>query len=133
MAARAVVFRTTCPARARCPIACKPVLDRNVTLRRDIVVRAEAEPVPVSEDESGLEEVEVVDEVQEQRALREDKRQAQRSFQGKGGQRGGRNQKDAWENKIIQVRDRPHKHCTCNLTCRRLESETGAASTTLIP
>ena len=54
-----------------------------------------------------------VDEVQEQRALREDKRQAQRSFQGRGGQRGGRNQKDEWEDKIIQVRNEPHSTTTC--------------------
>lgn len=109
MAARAAVFRTPAPVvRSRCPIASKPVLDCNVTLRRDTAVRAEAEPAPMSEGESEL-ELEV-DEVQEQRALREDKRQAQRSFQDRGGERGGRDQKkDEWEDKIVQARDKPHK------------------------
>ena len=106
MAARSPVLRTTTPlVRARCPIACKPVLDRNVSLRTSTIVRAEAESAPDTAGESEVDAPLEVDEVQEQRALREDKRQAQRSSQGRGGQRGGRNQKDEWEDKIVQVRD----------------------------
>lgn len=139
MAARAPILRVSAPlARARCPIVCKPVLDRNATLRRHTIVRAEAEPSPVTEAESDSLDAELeVDKVQQQRALKEDQRQAQRSsggYQGRGGQRGGRDQKDEWEDKIIQVRDQPHSTtCTWQLTCSSSENGRSAGATNQHP
>jgi hypothetical protein len=115
MATRLPVLRTAPLARARCPIACKPVLDRKPTLHRLSCVRAaDAEPELAPEEDTDI-ELEV-DEVQEQRALREDRRQAQ-----SGSQRGGqRRNEEEWEDKIIQVRNKPVAGCNARGTAREV-------------
>lgn len=97
MAARAPLPRTVAAIRVNTGLITRPKVSPNVAVDRLVYARAAAED-PASAAEDDVPELEV-DQVQEERARKEDSRQAQRTFS-----RGSQRKKEEWEDKIVQVR-----------------------------
>lgn len=96
MAACAPLPRRVAAVRVNTGFVTRPRVVSNVSPERIVCVRAAAED-PASATEDDTPELEV-DQVQEERARKEDSRQAQRSYS-----RGGQRNKEEWEDKIVQV------------------------------
>lgn len=97
MAAHPAVPRRVAAVRINTGLVNRPKVSPTGTLERAVCVRAAAED-PASASEDDVPELEV-DAVQEERARKEDARQAQRSYS-----RGNQRNKEEWEDKIVQVR-----------------------------
>jgi hypothetical protein len=111
MAARLKLSKAPVGLRARLPLAQRPVVQPTILESRSVAVRAAEDlQLPSSDDDFGEPEM---DAVQKRRAMNEEQVQAQGRYA-----RGGRNDKEEWEDKIIQVCVfRPSFTCTCRRTC----------------
>lgn len=98
MAALAALPHTVRPIRVKTTFAARPIFAPNAAnVARVACVHAAAKD-SASGTEDDVPDLEV-DQVQEERARKEDSRQAQRTYS-----RGGQRKKEEWEDKIVQVR-----------------------------